>query len=209
MGRMGWVLVALLGLGWPALGLAAPVRPVVAVLGTCAALSNGQPYPADSTAWFDAGRHGQVVFYAHMLFPLRPLPGELDGLSEPWHPPLVSGTAGALEVADHFYAQADWTDPKGARVTLYGLTFTPRTRGDWVKLGGRDYIPHTFAMAIGTRDLRAGAGQLQLPVVEGDYNVRFSVDGRDVGLAMFRMLKPSFEPPKAAPLLMSPAAKAK
>ena len=189
--------------------LAAGQRPLVAVLGTCAALTPGTPYPADATAWFDAGKQSQVVFYAHMLFPVRPAGGEMDDAA-PWHPPLVTGTAGA-ETVDHFYAQADWTDPKGARVALFGLTFTPRTHGDLVRSNGRDYIPHTFAMAIGTRDLRSAAGQLQLPVVEGEYSVRLTVDGRDLGLALFRMLKPSFEPPQAAGTARaaSPAAQAK
>ena len=190
-----------LGLWLSAGALAAATRPLVAVLGTCAALTTGTPYPADATAWFDAGKESQVVFYAHMLFPLKPAAGEQEGPAPAWHPPLVSGTAGTLagETPDRFYAQAEWTDPKGARVALYGLTFTPRSRGDLVRVAGRDYIPHTFAMAIGTRDLRSGAGQLQLPVVEGEYNVRLSVDGRDLGLAFFRMLKPTFEPPKGVP----------
>ncbi len=54
-------------------------------------------------------------------------------------------------------------------------------RSDYLTVNGRQYIPHTFAMAIGTKDLRSQAGQLRLPSQEGTYSVRLSVDGRDPG----------------------------
>lgn len=192
---------------WAGLAPAQP-RPLVAELGTCVALTPGLPYPADATAWFDASRQSQVVFYAQLLFPVHPLPSEEDAPT-PWHPPLVTGTAGTRGTLDHFYAQALWTDPAGAKVALYGLTFTPRLPADHVMVDGRDYIPHTFAMAIGTRDVRAGAGQVKLPTALGEYNVRLSVDGRDLGLAFFRMIAPSLTPPQAGPAALSPAAQAK
>ena len=201
-----YALLAFLCLG--AGPVVAGPRPLVAELGTCVALTPGLPYPADATAWFDASRQSQVVFYAQLLFPVHPLTSE-EACLPSWHPPLVTGTAGTGTTVDHFYAQALWTDPKGATVALYGLTFTPRLAADHVMVAGRDYIPHTIAMAIGTRDLRAGAGQLQLPTAEGEYNVRLSVDGRDVGLAFFRMIAPSLVPPLSGPATLSPAAQAK
>lgn len=189
-----------------ALGLTARagVRPLVSVLGTCSALTPNT-YPSDAQAWFDASKQTQVVFYAHLLFPLRPLPAERDGAAQAWHPPLLLGGAGAgLDSADAFYAQADWRDPQGAPVALYGLSFTARRREDYLTVNGRDYIPHTFAMAIGTRDLRSQAGQTRLPSLEGTYSVRLSVDGRDLGLAFFRMVKASQA--VAAPQAGSPTA---
>jgi hypothetical protein len=165
-------------------------RPLVSVLGTCSSLVTGT-YPADSQSWFDGGRNAQVVFYAHLLFPVAPLEDETV-VEAPlaWHPPMAAGltlTGGSLPEPGH-YAEAEWLDPAGARVALYGLTFAARTRADWVTVAGRDYVPHTFAMAIGTRDLRADAGQLKLPNQEGQYTVRLKVDGHSVGLSFFRML---------------------
>jgi hypothetical protein len=97
------------------------------------------------------------------------------------------------------YAEAEWLDPQGARVALYGTTLGARARNDWIPVGGRQYIPHTFAMAIGTRDLRGDAGQLKLPSTEGQYTIRLRVDGRSLGLAFFRMLRSSQPAPQRAP----------
>jgi hypothetical protein len=204
-GRLGRIAVAGICLGW-ALAARAGVRPLVSVMGTCSALTPNT-YPADAQAWFDATKQSQVVFYAHLLFPLRPLPAEREGQAQAWHPPLLTGTSAAADSADAFYAQADWRDPSGSPVALFGLSLTARLRSDYLSVNGREYIPHTFAMAIGTRDLRSQAGQLRLPSQEGTYSVRFSVDGRDLGLSFFRMVKPAQSAPAAgSPQALSPAA---
>jgi hypothetical protein len=186
----------MLATGLPAAG----VRPVVSVLGTCSALTSNT-YPADPVSWFDATRHSQVVFYAHLLFPLRPEGAELEALpASPWHPPLKVGASAAPvgETVDEFVAEAEWLDPKGDRVAFYSLTFPARIKSDLVRVSGRDYIPHTFAMAIGTRDLRSEAGQTRLPAMEGQYAVKLKVDGRPVGLGFFRMLKSGASQPLPA-----------
>lgn len=161
---------------------AAADRPLVSVLGICSALT-ANTYPLDSVNWFDAGRHSQVIFYAHLLFP--------DGVEAqgPWHPPLVYPPQAPLPVEDAYFAEAEWLDPQGRPVAYYGLTFPARIRSDWLKVNGRDYIPHTFAMAIGTRDLNTAAGQTRLPALEGQYTVNLKVDRQPVGLAFFRMLR--------------------
>lgn len=176
-----------------ALGLAAGVHPaeaaplpLVAVLGTCSALTSNT-YPADSINWFDAAKHSQVVFFAHLLFP-QELPGSAPQTA--WHPPLAwKDPALNFSISDDHQATAEWLDPEGQRVAYYSLTFPARIRSDWLDLGGKLYIPHTLAMAIGTRDLRAEAGQIRLPAVEGQYTVHLSVDGRPTALAFFRMLR--------------------
>jgi hypothetical protein len=208
-GRTGTIAAAGFCLA-AALAAHAGVRPMVSVMGTCSALTPNT-YPMDAQAWFDPAKQSQVVFYAHLLFPLRPLPAERDGAAQAWHPPLLTGTAGmGLDSADAFYALADWRDPSGAPVALYGLSFTARLRSDYLSVNGRDYIPHTFAMAIGTRDLRSQAGQLHLPTQEGTYSVRLSVDGRDLGLAFFRIVKSAQAGPQAgAPQAGSPTAVSK
>jgi hypothetical protein len=190
---------------WP-LGARAGVRPLVAVMGTCSALTPNTPYPLDAQSWFDPAKQSEVVFYAHLFFPLHPLPAEGGTENQAWHPPLRMDPA-STETADAFYAQADWRGPQGEPVALYGLTLPARSRADYLPVNGRSYIPHTFAMAIGTRDLRVQAGQLRLPTQEGTYSVRFSVDGRDLGLAFFRMLKSAQVAPAAgAPQAGSPTA---
>jgi hypothetical protein len=165
---------------------------LVSVLGTCSALT-ANTYPADTQNWFDPAKQSQVVFYAHLLFPTVPDTGVVP-TAEAWHPPLmVTPSAGALSpipaFVDQFYAQAEWLDPEDKRVALYGLTFTARLRSDLVQLDGRWYAPHTFAMAIGTRDLRSAAGQTLLPEKAGQYHIRLSVDGQPLGVGFFRMLK--------------------
>lgn len=170
---------------------AAQGRPLVADLGICSSLA-ADTYPADTQNWFDAGRNAQVVFYAQLLFPVDPLPDETqpEGPAEPWHPPMaVSAPTPLLNTAaDDHYAEAQWLDPAGNSLALFGMTLTARAKSDWVSIAGRAYIPHTFAMAIGTRDRRASAGQTRLPDQQGQYTVRLKVDGGSVGLAFFRML---------------------
>jgi hypothetical protein len=181
------------------------------VLGTCSALASNT-YPADTKNWFDATQQSQVVFYAHLLFPTVPEPGQATALTEPWHPPLlVTPTSGVLSpvpaFVDQFYAQAEWLDPEGKRIALSDMTFTARLRSDLVLLDGRWYAPHTFAPAIGTRDLRSQAGQTLLPEKEGQYHVRLSVDGQAIGVGFFRMLKGGTSlktPPAGMALPLSP-----
>ena len=182
---------AILAAGRPA--AAEKIKPLVSVFGTCASLTTNT-YPADSQNWFDGTKQSQVVFYAHLLYPTRPEEGPDASVSGPWHPSLrITPTAQAVESApffnDEFYAQAEWLDPDNKRVAFYGLTFPARIRSDYVQLQGRWYAPHTFAMAIGTRDQRGDAGQTRLPDKVGQYTVRFSADGRPLGVAFFRMLK--------------------
>lgn len=172
---------------------AAKAKPLVSVFGTCAGLTPNT-YPMDSQNWFDGSKQAQVVFYAHLLFPLRPEGKAQDPAPGAWHTPLritplaqVEDSAPAFN--DEFYAQAEWFDPSDHRVALYGLTLPARIRTDYVQVEGRWYAPHTFAMAIGTRDLRPEAGQTALPEKTGQYHVRFSVDGDPLGVAFFRMLK--------------------
>ena len=192
----------MLCLVWVCLGLnlqayaSDKLKPLVSVLGTCSTLTSNT-YPADSQNWFDASKQSQVVFYAHLLFPTVPELGSLPAIAaEPWHPPLAVtptvAVAGQLpSFVDEFYAQAEWLDPDNKRVAFYGLTFPARIRSDYVRLEDRWYAPHTFAMAIGTRDLRREAGQTAMPEKIGQYHVRFSVDGQSLGVAFFRMLKGS------------------
>ncbi|HTB34224.1 MAG TPA: hypothetical protein VK842_05140 [bacterium] len=204
--RLGWLSAIAVCCLATAQAAQAGVRPLVAVMGTCSALAQNTVYPSDAQAWFDPAKQSQVVFYAHLLFPLRPLPAESGGAAQAWHPPLLTGSAG-VDSVDAFYAQADWRDPQGAPVALYGLSFTARSPADYLTVNGRVYIPHTFTMTIGTKDLRVQAGQLRLPTQEGTYSVRLSVDGRDLGLALFRMLKSGQAAPAAgAPQAASPTA---
>ncbi len=76
--RLGVLVLAGLCLAWP-VGARAGVRPLVSVMGTCSSLTPAT-YPMDAQAWFDAGKQSQVVFYAHLLFPLHPLPAEQGGV---------------------------------------------------------------------------------------------------------------------------------
>lgn len=167
---------------WSLAGAAWAAQPLVSVLGTCSALTSNT-YPADSVNWFDAGRHSQVVFYAHLLYPVPKAP-----FQGPWHPPRLWPEP-ATPFRDEFYAEAHWQDPSGRTVALHGLTFPARIRADWLRVNGEDYVPHTLAMAIGTRDLRPDAGQQRLPEQVGLYTVRLRLDGRDSGLAFFSMLQ--------------------
>lgn len=193
----------LLALLWVLAGGASAAQPLVSVLGTCSALT-ANTYPADSVNWFDAGRHSQVVFYAHLLYPV---PG--PAFKGPWHPPRVWPER-APQFVDEFYAEAHWQDPSGRTVALHGLTFPARVKTDWLQVNGEDFVPHTLAMAIGTRDLRPDAGQVRLPEQVGLYTVRLRLDGRDSGLAFFRMLQgkaPAPPTPVATPGAASPTAK--
>jgi hypothetical protein len=207
MGR-AWSCLAALGLAG---GLAAAQgRPLVADLGVCSSLAT-DTYPADTQNWFDAGRNAQVVFYAQLLFPVDPLPDETlpDGPAEPWHPPMaVSAPMALSDTDDEHYAEAEWLDPAGNSLASFGMTLTARAKSDWVTISGRAYIPHTFAMAIGTRDRRAAAGQTRLPDQQGQYTVRLKVDGGSVGLAFFRMLSTAPQQGSAAAVPGAPAAQA-
>lgn len=185
---------------------------LVAALSTCSALTP-DTYPADSTSWFDPARHRQVVFYAHLLFPLEG--GTEDKRApaggEAWRPPLRWRDPPAArpprgDGQDAYYAEADWYGPDGERIAAYGLTMAARAAADYVRLQGRSYIPHTFAMAVGIKDLRSQAGQARLPEKPGQYHVRFFVDGEAVGLAFFRILGPS--PGAAGPAAPKPTATA-
>lgn len=202
-GRSRLALSALalaLALAWGSVAAkAAETRPLVAVLVTCSSLAT-DTYPADTQNWFDAGHNQQVVFYAHLLFPVDPLPDESlpEALPEPWHPPMAVPLAdlrfGRGGFEDQHYAEAEWLDPAGKRLADFGMTLTARAKSDWIEVAGRSYVPHTFAMAIGIRDLRAAAGQTRLPDTQGQYTVRLRVDGRSVGLAFFRMLHSTPQP---------------
>jgi hypothetical protein len=173
--RARWAVLALL----LAARLGAGAAPLVSVLGTCSALT-ANTYPADSVNWFDASRHSQVIFYAHLLYPVKPW-------TEPWHAPL-RWPMPAPDFVDEFYAEAEWLDPQGRSIALHGLTFPARIRTDWLRVNGADYVPHTLAMAIGTRDLRTEAGQTHLPDQVGQYTVRLRLNGQDTAMAFFRML---------------------
>ena len=171
-------------------------RPVLSVLGTCSTLTTNT-YPADTQNWFDASKQPQVVFYAHLLFPLQadspvPVSSPAAALKAP-KALSPTATAAALAVTPAFqelsYAEAEWLGPDGQRVAFYGVTLPARAQSDFVLLQGQTYVPHTVAMAIGTRDLRTDAGQTALPDKVGQYTVRLKVDGQLMGLAFFRMLK--------------------
>jgi hypothetical protein len=189
-------------------------RPVLSVLGTCSTLTTNT-YPADTQNWFDASKQPQVVFYAHLLFPLQ-----ADS------PVAVSSTVAAPKVAKHVsptaaaaalaatpafqelsYAEAEWLGPDGQRIAFYGVTLPARAQSDFVQLQNQTYVPHTVAMAIGTRDLRTDAGQTALPDKVGQYTVRLKVDGQLMGLAFFRMLKVSAVPMAPPPLSGTAASK--
>ena len=208
------------------LALAGPLaaRPLVSVMTTCSGLSTNT-YPVDNMTWFDAGKQAQVVFFAHLLFPMQndePAAAVPLALTTTAALPLsktaaLSTTKTAASPSpqtlppppvvftDAFYAQAEWQDPEGKRVALYGLTFPARAKSDTIQLQDRSYVPHTFAMAIGTRDLRSTAGQLLLPEKAGQYTVRLSIDGQPLGLAFFRMLKGAADVPKPVAAASSPA----
>jgi hypothetical protein len=145
-----------------------------------------------------------------MLFPLRPGQDALVPLPSPapWHPPLVAHGAEALtlQVDDQHYAEAEWLDPDGQVVADYGLTMPARVSSDYIQLQGRQYIPHTFAMTIGTKDIRSQAGQRALPVKAGQYHARLYVDGQIQGIAFFRMMGGGLAPAAAPglPLALTP-----
>ncbi len=203
-----------LGLACGRLQAAQKTRPLVSVLGTCATLT-ANTYPGDTLTWFDPTKQAQIVFYAHLLFPMQAEAGEeAAAAAEAWHPPMpVTRTPETLAsvppFSDEFHASAEWVDPDGKRVAFYSLTFPARARQDYIRLKDRWYVPHTFAMAIGTRDLRLDAGQTALPDKVGQYHIRLNVEGQSLGLAFFRILKgDGINRPQSAPASLSPAAKA-
>ncbi|HTB22028.1 MAG TPA: hypothetical protein VK914_04930 [bacterium] len=202
-GRTARVLAPALCLALLCLGAgpaAAAARPLVTVLDICSSLA-ADTYPADTQNWFDPERNAQVVFYAQLLFPVDPLPDESlpAAPAQSWHPPMAVSappSSGSAPAEGQHYAEAEWLDPAGKGLALFGMTLTARAQRDWISVSGRSYIPHTFAMAIGTRDLRAAAGQTALPGQPGQYTVRLRVDGRSVGLAFFKMLRGAAAPAK-------------
>jgi hypothetical protein len=177
---------------------------VVSMLTTCSRLTANR-YPDDSTNWFYPSTHPQIVFFAHLLFPLKPVesvqegskaepetgtqetPAENPFRPEPgqvWHPPLMMSVPGytpvaalspteeaaplpperqTIEVNDRHYAEAVWSGPDGQVIASFGQTLPARVSSDYLNLNGETFIPHTFAMAIGTKDLRSQAGQKALP----------------------------------------------
>ncbi|MES2201454.1 MAG: hypothetical protein V4498_04310, partial [candidate division FCPU426 bacterium] len=130
-----------------------------------------------------------VVFSAHMLFPLLPQQGGAR----------ASTATVSVAVADHYFAEAHWLDPEGGELAYLGLTMPVRVSTDYVTLGGSQYIPHTFSMAVGTNDIRPSAGQKALPVKPGQYHIRLLIDGRLEGLAFFRILGGTRPAVRAAP----------
>lgn len=149
-------------------------------------------YPADTLTWFDPSKDSQVVLFAHMLFPLRPGQDDLNPAPEtgPWHPPLIYHPQAPLSIAidDNHVVMSQWIDPDGQMVAAYSLTMPARVSADYLRLQNRLYIPHTFAMSIGTKDIRTAAGQTALPSKAGQYHIRFYVDGDLEGIAFFRIL---------------------
>jgi hypothetical protein len=209
MGILAWAA----GMALPAAG---DPRCVMSLLTTCSALTQNH-YPGDSTNWFNPAVHSQIVFYAYMLFPLRPdledrnppspaaeaRPQEETGPKAPpgpWHPPLVRAdeasaplptpvpTAVTILLDDRHYAEADWIGPDDQVVASFGQTMPARASSDYLQLQGRTYIPHTFAMAIGIKDVRTQAGQKSLPLLKGIYPIRFYVDGKLEGMTFFSMV---------------------
>jgi hypothetical protein len=187
-----------------ALMLAAPVMAesscIVSIMTTCAGLSSNR-YPGDSVNWFYPAQHPQIVFFAHLLFPLRPeQEDKVQSAEDPgqsWHPPLsTDGEApktpagGMIAVNDQHYAEAVWYAPDNTVIADYGQTLPARVSSDYLQLQGHNYIPHTFAMAIGTRDIRAAAGQRALPAAKGSYPIRLFVDTRLVGITFFSIMEP-------------------
>jgi hypothetical protein len=188
-------------------------KPVLSMLSTCAQLTP-RFYPADTTTWFEASKDPQVVFFAHLLFPLNPAQDSLEAfhplappLSGPWHPPMViplEAQPQSFQLNDVHYAQAQWLDPDGAELALFGLTMPARVSSDYIHLGDKQYIPHTFSMALGTKDIRPEAGQKSLPSKPGQYHIRLYVDGDLEAIAFFRML-PSNAPAQLPKLGMEGA----
>jgi hypothetical protein len=158
-------------------------RPVISMITTCAQLSPNF-YPTDTTAWFEIDKNPQVVFFAHMLFPL----GREAVPTGAWHPPLVTPVVSmTLDVSDRHYAQAQWLDPDGLEVAHMGITMSARVSTQYLRLGSLQYIPHTFSSTLGIKDLRVQAGQKLLLSKNGQYHIRFSVDGCLEGIAFFRI----------------------
>jgi len=176
---------------FPAARLLAAAGPILADFTTCSQLTSNF-YPADTTTWFDASKNPQIVLFAHMLFPLRPGQDDLIPAPTPeaWHPPLIvkAPPAATLRIDDVHFVEAQWLDPEGALVADFGLTMPARVSTDYIRLQARQYIPHTFSMTIGTKDIRTEAGQKALPSRAGQYHARLYVDGQIEGIAFFRMM---------------------
>ncbi len=196
-------------------GALAGARPVVAILTTCARLGvESGAYPSDTINWFDAAKDNQVVFFAHLLFPLGQK--ALTAAGDDWHAPLSAPPSGGAQkdsgapkstvfIADKHAATVQWLDPDGQEIGMYHVTLSARSTADVLRLAGEDYVPHTVAMAIGIRDIRPAAGQTRIPDKVGQYQIRLSVDQEALGLAFFRIMRTSAatgRTPTAAPLQM-------
>ncbi len=210
MGRGGRIL-ALAALVLAASGGAARgegSRCVISMFTTCSNLTPNY-YPADTINWFHPSLQSQIVFFVQMMFPLRPGMEDKNpslDLEWPWHPPLAvppldSNPAQALSIAisDHHFAEAEWRAPDGQVIADLGLTMTPRVSTDYLTIDGMQMIPHTFAMAIGTKDIRKVAGQTALPSQVGLYHIRFWVDGKLEGVAFFSILEEGKTPVQGEP----------
>ena len=171
-------------------------QPAVSMMTTCTMLT-GNLYPADSVNWFYPDKHSQVVFFTHLLFPLDSIAAAKvvspkAGLPlKSWHPPLVHPGGGPSDIFDdNFYAEAKWMAPDGSKVAHYGLTMPARAEKDYQRLGSQTFAPHTFAMAAGTQDIRAGSGQTAALNKPGQYRIEFLLDGKLAGISFFRIMVP-------------------
>jgi hypothetical protein len=188
---------------------------VTSLLITCSQMtSNG--YPADTVNWFYPSRHGQVVFFAHLLFPLAsssaPQPSTATAqaaLPVGWHAPMALPTPTAQPTASGVRAdfqpwvEASWVAPDESRIACYGVTLPAKNSKEFVHVDGRWYIPQTFAMAIGTRDLRPAAGQSALPEWKGLYHIDLRVQGQLCGVTFFSVLEGKVAPAPGMPKPLS------
>jgi hypothetical protein len=178
---------------------AAAVEPLVSLVTTCTRMS-ANSFPEDTVNWYYPSRHKQVVYFAHLLFPLsgesgQAKPPALSALPEDWRTPMVLPQpvltpASSGMNADHQpYVEAVWKGPDESVVAAYGLTMPARTSKEFVRVGELYYVPHTFAMAIGTADLRSQAGQKQLPDIKGLYHIDLKVEGKATAITFFSVLE--------------------
>jgi hypothetical protein len=191
---------------------------VASLLTTCSQMSaNG--YPADTVNWFYPSRHGQVVYFAHLLFPLagslapQPATGTAQmALSAGWHAPMALPTpapqpsASGVRADFQPFVEASWVAPDDSRIACYGVTLPAKNSKEFVHVDGRWFIPQTFAMAIGTRDLRPAAGQVALPEWKGLYHIDLKVQGQLCGITFFSVLEGKAAPAPGLPKPLSATA---
>jgi hypothetical protein len=208
-GFRSFLLLMLLGLS------AVPVlaeEQVVSMLTTSSQLTaNG--YPADTVNWFYPSRHGQMVFFAHLLFPLAGssapqavTPMAQAALPAGWHAPMVLPAAaapafavGGVRADYQPWVEASWVAPDETRIACYGVTLPAKNSKEFVRVDGRWWIPQTFAMDIGTRDLRPAAGQVSLPEWKGLYHIDLRVQGQLCGITFFSVLEGKVAPAPGTP----------